>query len=288
MLGGSPSQSQQNSLFSIVDQLNRQHPLMALGEVIPWDEIDKELASLYSDVGRQSKPIRLMCGLLILKQMYNLSDESVVDQWQMNPYYQVFCGETEFQNQPPCHSTELVKFRNRLGKEGVEKIFALSVALHGDAAEEPTVLVDTTVQEKAITYPTDTKLAIKIINRLNMLAKENGIKQRRTFVKEVKALRLQCRHFRNKQRSGKARRALKRLRTIAGILIRERQRKLPESVLVQEKERFDLYEQVLSQSKHDKDKIYSLHEADIYCVGKGKDHKAYEYGRKASVVTTEK
>ena len=185
MLGDSPSQSQQNSLFGIVDQLNQDHPLIALGRALPWDEIDKELASLYSDVGRKSKPIRLMCGLLILKQMYNLSDEAVVDQWLMNPYYQVFCGETEFQNQTPCHSTELVKFRNRLGKEGVEKIFAMSVALHGDAAEEPTMLVDTTVQEKAITYPTDTKLAIKIINRLNKLAKENGIKQRRTFVKEI-------------------------------------------------------------------------------------------------------
>ena len=124
----------------------------------------------------------------MLKQLYDLSDESVVEQWRMNPYYQVFCGEVSFQFQtaPPCHATELVKFRNRIGPDGVREIFALSVQLHGKAAEDKTVLVDTTVQEKVITYPTDSKLAIKVINRLDKLAKENGIGQRRTYVKEVR------------------------------------------------------------------------------------------------------
>lgn len=92
----------------------------------------------------------------------------------MNPYFQVFCGEITFQIESPCHSTELVKFRNRIGKKGENQIFALSVELHGKSVEEKTVVVDTTVQEKAITYPTDTKLAIKIINRLNKLAKKEG------------------------------------------------------------------------------------------------------------------
>ena len=91
----------------------------------------------------------------MLKQLYNLSDESVVEQWRMSPYYQVFCGETEFQITAPCHSTELVKFRQRIGIEGVKRLFGLSVALHGKADEQSTVLVDTTVQEKAITYPTE-------------------------------------------------------------------------------------------------------------------------------------
>ena len=140
----------------------------------------------------------------------------------------------------PCHSTELVKFRQRLGKSGIEKLFALSVQLHGKAAEEGTVLVDTTVQEKAITYPTDSKLAIKIINRLNKLAKREGIQQRRTFVKEVKSLRLACRHFHHVKRRSKAKKALKRLRTIAGILLRELGRKLPQDIRDQEAERFAL------------------------------------------------
>ena len=133
----------------------------------------------------------------MLKQLYNLSDDQVVEQWLMNPYFQLFCGETSFQIQRPCHSTELVKFRQRIGEEGAKKIFSLSIKLHGNAAEESVVLVDTTVQEKAITYPTDTKLAIKIINHLNKIAKIHGIKQRRTFVKEVKELRLASRHFRH-------------------------------------------------------------------------------------------
>jgi len=286
MLPDSPSDSPQSSFFDISHQLDFNHPLLALGRVLDWDELERTFAPLYSTKGRNAKPIRLMCGLLILKQLHNLSDEVVVEQWSMNPYYQVFCGETTFQAVMPCHSTELVKFRKRIGKEGIGKLFALSVALHGKAAEEGTVLVDTTVQEKAITYPTDSKLAIKIINRLNKLAKVHGIKQRRTFVKEAKGLRLACRHFRHTKRRSKAKKALKRLRTIAGILLRELQRKLPEAILEQEAERFALYERVLTQQPKDKNKVYSLHEPDIYCVGKGKDHKPFEYGRKASIVST--
>ena len=288
MLSKSPADLAQTSFFDVFSQLDSDDPLLALAKAINWFELDSAFADLYSDKGRGAKPIRLMCGLLILKQLYNLSDESVVSQWKQNPYYQVFCGERSFQSRLPCHSTELVKFRQRLGKSGIEKMFALSVALHGKAAEEKTVLVDTTVQEKAITYPTDSKLAIKIINRLNKLAKEEGIQQRRTFVKEVKTLRLACRHFRHVKRRGKAKKALKRLRTIAGALLRELRRKLSVDVLVRESERFGLYEKVLSQQPKDKDKVYSLHESDVYCVGKGKDHKPYEYGRKASVVSTVK
>lgn len=286
MLTKSPSDSAQFSFFDIINQLDDTHPLLALSRAIDWQALELEFSPLYSAIGRKAKPIRLMTGLLMLKQLYDLSDEAIVEQWQMNPYYQAFCGETHFQTTPPCHSTELVKFRQRLGKEGVNRLFALSVALHGEAAEEPVVLVDTTVQEKAITYPTDSKLAIKIINRLNKLAKLHGVKQRRTFVKEVRELRLTCRHFRHVKRRGKAKKALKRLRTIAGILLRELQRKLPEDILKQEEERFQLYQRVLAQQPKDKNKIYSLHEPDVYCVGKGKDHKPYEYGQKASVVTT--
>lgn len=96
-----------------------------------------------------------MVGLLILKQLENLSDESVVLQWKRNPYYQAFCGMKEFQQKLPCHSTELVYFRKRIGAGGVDRIFQMSVGLHGDSALEDVVHVDTTVHEKNITYPTD-------------------------------------------------------------------------------------------------------------------------------------
>ena len=275
MLSSGPKTHPQTSLFDIASQLDPNDPLLALAQKLDWGKLEAEFSPLYSNRGRSAKPIRLLCGLLMLKQLHNLSDESAVEQWRMNPYYQVFCGETSFQTQVPCHATELVKFRQRIGVEGVKQIFNLSVALHGKFAQEPVVLVDTTVQEKMITYPTDSKLLIKIINRLNKLAKVNGLQQRRTFAKEVKSLRLACRHFRHVKRRSKAKKALKRLRTIAGILMRELQRRLPASMMEQEAERFALYQRVIDQRPKDKNKVYSLHESDVYCVGKGKDHKAY-------------
>jgi Transposase domain (DUF772) len=136
-----------------------------------------------------------------------------------NPYHQAFCGLTEFSRDLPCDSSELTHFRKRIGQEGMERLFKMSVSLQGKAALEDSVHVDTTVQEKNITYPTDGKLAIKIINRLNKLAKAHGIRQRRTYAKEVKALRLSLRHFRHAKRRSKAKKALKRLRTIAHALL---------------------------------------------------------------------
>jgi IS5 family transposase len=79
--------------------------------------------------------------------------------------------------------------------EAINRVIKMSVALHGKQAQGATVLIDTTVQEKNITYPTDAKLAIKIINRPNKLAKHHGIQQRRTYVKEVKNCRLAIRHL---------------------------------------------------------------------------------------------
>lgn len=136
-------------------QLDSSDSLLRLSTVIPWHEFDKAFSVHYTEgIGAPSKPIRLMVGLLILKQLENLSDEAVVLQWKRNPYYQAFCGMQEFQRRLPCHSTEPVHFRKRIGPEGVERIFRMSVNLHGKAALEDAVHIDTTVQEKNITYPT--------------------------------------------------------------------------------------------------------------------------------------
>jgi IS5 family transposase len=290
MLRNTPDNHQTNIFGKdLLQQLDPSEPLLNLAAKIPWQDFHEDFKRHYKTNGAPAKPIRLMVGLLLLKQLHSLSDEVVVAQWKQNPYYQAFCGMTEFQLKTPCHSTELVKFRNRIEKEGVEKIFQMSVRIHGRNAQEKIVNVDTTVQEKNITYPTDAKLAIKIINKLNKIAKKEGIKQRRTHGKEVKSLRLDIRHFRHVKKRTKARRALKRLRTIAGILIRELRRKLPRDILNKCYESdFVFYEKVLAQTPKSKNKIYSLHEANVYCMAKGKDRVQYEYGNKVSIASTHK
>ena len=268
--------------------LDTRDPLIALADAIDWSYFEKSFSQYYSKEGSPAKPIRLMVGLLLLKQLENLSDEKVVSQWKRNPYYQYFCGMREYQPAFPCHPTELVKFRQRIGKEGVEAIFAMSVSLHGKAAEEKEVIVDTTVQEKNVTYPTDGKLAIKMIHHLHKIAKEEGIQLRRTYVKEIKEHRIKLRYFRHPKKIKKAKASMKRLKTIVGILMRDLSRKLPEERLEAYKETFERFEKIINQKRNDKNKIYSLHEPHIYAVAKGKDHKKYEYGTKASVVMTKK
>jgi IS5 family transposase len=189
-------------------------------------------------------------------------------------------------NENTCISLDLTYFRKRLGKDGVKKIFAQSVAIHGEAALEEEVLIDSTVQEKNITYPVDSKQHVKIISMCAKIAKKRGIKQRRSYLRNLGKLRYALRGGTTKEASKRRRKAARTLKTIAGRVVRELERKLTNEDLEKYQDRLDVFKKFLSQERHSKNKIYSLHEPEVVCYSKGKAHKKYEFGAKASIVTT--
>ena len=266
--------------------LDPRQPLYKLALSIDWQGFEEAFGKHYSSKGRPAKPIRLMVSLLILKQLDDLSDEQVVWNWTQNPYFQFFSGEAEFQWQLPCDSSELTHFRKRIGAEGAEKILKASVLLHGKKATEGEVIADTTVQEKNITYPTDSKLHKKIIQKCVNIAAEQNLKLRRSYKRTVPKLMKAQHNSSHPKRAKKANKARRKLKSIAGSLVRELRRKLPSEALKDYEEDLCLYEKVLAQKRNDKNKIYSLHEPEVCCISKGKEHRKYEFGQKASVIKT--
>lgn len=285
---GKPADRSQSNLFQqrLRELVDPDHRFCKLASQIPWDEFEEYFSDLYSDSGRPAKPIRLMVSLLILKQLENLSDEVMVGRWVENPYYQLFSGEEFFQWELPCHPTDLVYFRKRIGEDGAKKILEVSINLHGKKAKEPEVLVDTTVQEKNITFPTDTKLYRRVIEHCLEIAKKEDVVLRQSYTRTVKQLMLAQRFRNHPKNRKKALAAQRKMKTIAGRLIRELERTLKSKTLVKHASAIGNYKQILSQTKKSKNKIYSIHEPQVYCISKGKEHKKYEFGSKASIVVT--
>lgn len=289
MLGKSLDQKQaQTDIFRplLASFINMEHNLIKLGERLDWKGLEKSFSEFYSNTGTPSKPIRLMAGLLMLKQMFNLSDEVVVEQWKQNAYYQYFTGEIYFQWDLPCDASDLVHFRKRIGQDGAVKILKLSIDLHEDKVSKATeVLVDTTVEEKNITFPTDTKLAVKIIKKCHKIADKEGVTLRQNYKRVLKKELIKCRFAHHPKRIKEGRKAMKKIKVIAGRLVRDIDRKLQKAgnkKFVREKE---LFTKVLNQKKADKNKIYSLHEPQTACIAKGKSHKPYEFGAKIGFAT---
>lgn len=271
------------------DTLDQKHPLYLLANLIHWHLFEDAFKEHYSEkMGAPAKPIRLMVSLLILKQVRNLSDENLIDQWSENCYYQYFSGEQNFQPKIPCVPTELVAFRKRIGAAGVELILKESIRINKTDDDEPdsnaVVSLDTTVQEKNITYPTDDKLYKKIIKRCWKIADQELIDLRQSYSRVVKQLSYAQRFKKKKNGARDARKANKKIQIIAGRLLRDIARKLPLERLGQYLPDFKLYQLILSQKRGDSNKIYSLHEPDVKCYSKGKDHKKFEFGSKASVI----
>jgi IS5 family transposase len=278
--------SQIGFFSSFEDLLNPKHPLFILANTVHWQVFEDAFLPLYcANNGRPAKPIRLMVGLLMLKHIRNISDESVVEQWAENSYYQYFCGETFFVPTVPCEATELVHFRNRIGKSGMELIFVESIRINGDDSKEDKIKVDTTVQEKNITFPTDSKLHKKIIHKCQAITEAQGLPVRQSYTFVLKKLGIDQRFRNHPKNKGRARKADKKIKTIAGRLVRELERNLPPNNVYQNT--LDLFKTVLAQKRTDKNKIYSLHEPHVNCISKGKEHKKYEFGNKVSISVTE-
>ena len=263
-------------------QLDPRNALFRLARAMDWSVFEKEFRPLYCTEGRPALPIRRLVGLLMLKSLRNLSDEEVVVFWSENPYAQDFCGEREMQWGQPCDASELTHFRKRIGTAGAEKILAATIKLHGERAKEKEVVVDTTVQEKNITFPTDTKLAAKIVRGGVKMAGRHGVKLRQSFERTVPKLLAAQRGRRTKGGAARARKAARRLKTIAGRVVRQ----LDAAVPMESRDRrwVETAKKILSQKRSASRKIYSLHEPEVYCMSKGKEHKKYEFGAKASVV----
>lgn len=270
--------------------INENHELVLMTRKINWEQLESGLSVYYcEDNGRPSIPIRTIAGIVLLKRIYDQSDESVLDRWVENPYWQYFCGEVYFCHQLPFDRTELIKFRKRIGEEGSEQLLKMSVQLFPKKeVREDEVLIDTTVQEKNITYPTDVKLQKKIIEKCRKIAGKEGIGLRQSYRRELKQLMIDQRFHSHPRRKKKARAAARRIKVIAGRVVRDVERKMDKGQKAKYAPQMAIFNKVLAQEKNSSNKVYSIHQPHVKCIAKGKEAKKYEFGNKSSIVKTRK
>lgn len=297
------------------------HPLAVLSTRMPWLQIELNLAPAFahrnrlgrsvegcdlfgstmavsgagvSPAGRPRLPIRLMVALLYLKHAYNLSDDGVIERWSQDVYFQFFSGQEYFEPRLPCDKAQLSRFRKGLGEAGVEELLKTtietSVAMGAvKKADLQRVIVDTTVQEKAIAHPTDSRLLEVARAKIVRLAQRSGIKLKLTHEREATALRRRAGGYAHARQFRRLKKVLRRQRTILGIVLREVQRKmaeLPQAARDKLNHWMQLAQRVRTQQP--KNKLYALHASEVECIGKGKSRNPYEFGVKSSIAVTHK
>lgn len=271
--------------------LNRDHPLIRLADQIDWPRFDVAFADCYKeDMGAPAKAPRLMVGLAYLKYAFDESDESVVARWVENPYWQYFCGFTHMQHEAPIDPSSLSRWRKRVGAARLELLLKETIELavrekHLPQQDLKQVTVDTTVQEKNITYPTDSKLLYTAIRQLGQVAKRHGLVLRQSYVRVGKQAAVKAGRYAHARQFKRMRRELRRLRTWVGRLIRDirRKAKQPPPRLA---EALAKAQRIRSQQPSDSHKLYSWHEPEVQCISKGKARQRYEFGQKVALVTT--
>lgn len=305
--------------------IDLRHPLAVLASRMPWQEIEARVAQVFSrkgragvampdldlfgeqvqraavpsNAGRPRVPLRIMIALLYLKHAFNESDEGVVERWGETPTWQFFSGQAYFEHHRPCDATTLVKFRQLLGEEGVEELLAQTINVAVDLKlikpqELSRVIVDSTVQHKAIAHPTDSRLLETARAKLVEAAKEVGIDLKQTFAKEGKDLTRKAGRYAHARQFKRMRRAIKRQRTIVGRLQRELDRKasaIGAAVRQALGETLNKARRIVAQSGQRKavdgqPKLYAWHASEVDCISKGKAKLPYEFGVKVGIAST--
>ena len=275
--------------------IDLRQPLVVLASRMPWQQIEASLAHLFSrkahtglampdldlfgeaalpaarqsNAGRPRIPLRTMIALLYLKHAFDLSDEAVVERWSDSPNMQYFSGMAYFEPRLPCDATTLIKFRRLLGEEGVEELLSQTITAAVSlnlipAAALATVVVDSTVQEKAVAHPTDSKLLETARSKLVAAAQDAGIELKQTFAKEGRLLRFKAGRYAHAKQFKRMRRVIKRQSTVVGRLVREIERK----------------------NTTGRAKLYAWHAPEVECIAKGKSRTPYEFGVKVGIAMT--
>ena len=271
--------------------INMEHPLVILACRIDWSSLEESFGELYvPDQGRPGLPTRLMVGLHYLKYAFNHSDESVVATFLENPYWQYFCGLEYFVHDLPLDPSSMTRWRKRLDKEDTEVLLkeTIQTALRMKvmkSKEVTQVNVDTTVQEKAVAYPTDARNYNKGRKLLVKIAKKRGIELRQSYMRVGENLLRQQGRYAHARQMKRAAKATKQLKNYLGRVIREMEQNT-EKLTEREKGILELVKRLYTQKREDKKKVYSLHAPEVECIAKGKAHKKYEFGCKVSLVST--
>ena len=270
------------------------HALVKLSHEIDWSFFERELSvAFHETTGAPAKPVRLMVGLHYLKHVYNLSDEQTVARWVENPYWQYFCGMKWFEHAMPIDPSSMTRWRKLIGERGAEAMLAQSIAtgLKTQAVRETSleqVNVDTTVQEKAIAFPTDAKLYSTMRQQLVALAKEHGVQLRQSYARVGRKAQIMVGRYTRARQNKRRARETRKLKTYLGRVTRDIVRKIASNKALKAlfAESIAMANRLLAQKRNDTKKLYSIHAPEAECIAKGKAHKRYEFGCKVSLVAT--
>ena len=287
----------QRELFQVeLEQLiDKNHALVRLGLCIDWASFELAMGATYHPTqGAPGIQTRLMVALHYLKYQHDLSDENVVAHWVENPYWQHFSGERYFQHRAPIDASSMTRWRKRLGEAGAELMLRSTIETGIKMgvirpAQLKRINVDTTVQTKAIRFPTDARLYNRCRERLVKVARQQGIKIKQSYQHTGKKLLLDVSRYAHARQMKRARAATRKLRTNLGRVMREIERQVTNQVTKPTEKLVELLKtahRIHTQQRNDKNKIYSVHEPEVECIAKGKVGKKYEFGNKVSVAVT--